>query len=196
MNLNNRWQTKRGIAGQQRIIDWIVLDLGATLFPDSSRDNFGAGLGLVDYGFRWHVGDRLTLLSDGFFDGYDDGLRQVTVGALMSRPEHGNFYVGFRSTEGPITSQILTSSISYRMSEKWISTAGATWDFSNSGAFGQQFALTRIGESFLIKVGFNYDASRDNFGANIGIEPRFLPSNRLGRVGGVSVPPAGALGLE
>ena len=196
MNLNNRWQTKRGIAGQQRIIDWIVLDLGATLFPNSSRDNFGAALGLVDYGFRWHVGDRLTLLSDGFFDGYDQGLRQVTIGALMSRPEHGNFYVGFRSTEGPITSQILTSSISYRMSEKWISTAGATWDFSNSGAFGQQFALTRIGESFLIKVGFSYDASRDNFGGVINIEPRFLPSSRLGRVGGVSVPPAGALGLE
>jgi len=56
--------------------------------------------------------------------------------------------------------------------------------------------LTRIGESFLIRVGFNYDASRDNFGASVGIEPRFLPSSRLGRVGGVSVPPAGAMGLE
>jgi hypothetical protein len=196
VNLNNRWQTKRGIAGQQRIIDWIVLDLGAVLFPDSARDNFGAGLGLVDYGFRWHVGDRLTLLSDGFFDGFDQGLRQVTVGMLMSRPEHGSYYVGFRSTEGPITSEILTGSVSYRMSEKWIATAGATWDFSNDDAFGQQFAITRVGESFLIKVGFNYDASRDNLGVNFAIEPRFLPSSRLGRVGGVSVPPAGALGLE
>jgi hypothetical protein len=196
LNLNNRWQTKRGIAGQQRIIDWIVLDIGAVLFPDSARDNFGAGLGLVDYGFRWHVGDRLTLLSDGFFDGFDQGLRQVTVGALMSRPEHGSFYVGFRSTEGPITSEILTGSISYRMCENWIATAGATWDFSNDDAFGQQFAITRVGESFLIKMGFNYDASRDNLGVSLGIEPRFLPSSRLGRVGGVSVPPAGALGLE
>ena len=41
-----------------------------------------------------------------------------------------------------------------------------------------------------------YDASRNNFGATIGIEPRFLPSSRLGRIGGVTVPPAGALGLE
>jgi hypothetical protein len=196
LNMNNRWQTKRGIAGQQRIIDWIVLDVGAVLFPNAQRDNFGAGLGLFDYGFRWHVGDRLTLLSDGFFDGFDQGLRQITVGALMSRPEHGSMYFGFRSTEGPISSEILTGTISYRMSEKWILTAGATWDFANAGAFGQQFALTRIGESFLVRVGFNYDASRDNFGASLGIEPRFLPSSRLGRVGGVSVPPAGALGLE
>jgi hypothetical protein len=114
----------------------------------------------------------------------------------MSRPEHGSFYLGFRSTEGPITSEVLTGTISYRMSEKWIATGGATYDFSSTGVFGQQFAVTRIGESFLIKVGFNYDASRNNFGATIGIEPRFLPSSRLGRVGGVAVPPAGALGLE
>ena len=73
MGLNQRWQTKRGLAGQQRIIDWIVLDIGAVLFPDSARDNFGEALGLVDYDFRWHVGDRLTLLSDGFFDVFDRG---------------------------------------------------------------------------------------------------------------------------
>lgn len=196
VGLNNRWQTKRGIGGQQRIIDWIVFDISAMLYPNSARDNFGAGLGMADYGFRWHVGDRLTLLSDGFYDGFDQGLRQVTVGAYMSRPEHGSFYIGFRSTEGPITSEVLTGTVSYRLSEKWIGTFGATWDFSNAGVFGQQFALTRIGESFLVKLGFNYDASRNNFGATIGVEPRFLPSSRLGRVGGVAVPPAGALGLE
>src|SRR5207253_11184897 len=56
---------------------------------------------LVDYGFRWHVGDRLTLLSDGFYDGFDQGLRQVTAGALMSRPQYGSVYVGYRQTEGP-----------------------------------------------------------------------------------------------
>ena len=35
-----------------------------------------------------------------------------------------------------------------------------------------------------------------NEGATFGIEPRFLPNARLGRVGGVQIPPAGALGLE
>jgi hypothetical protein len=196
LGLNQRWQTKRGLAGQQRIIDWIVLDLGLVLFPDSQRDNFGAGVGLVDYDFQWHLGDRLTLLSDGFYDGYDQGLRQATIGALISRPEHGSLYTAFRSTEGPITSNILAGSLSYRMSEKWIATAGASWDFGPAGNIGQQFGLTRIGESFLIRIGFNYDASRDNVGATFGIEPRFLPSSRLGRVGGVQIPPAGALGLE
>ena len=114
----------------------------------------------------------------------------------MLRCNDGSYYIGFRSTEGPITSEILTGSASYRMSEKWIATAGATYDFASAGVFGNNFNLTRVGESFLINVGFNYDASRNNFGATIGIEPRFLPSSRLGMVGGVAVPPAGALGLE
>jgi hypothetical protein len=196
MGVNQRWQSKRGLPGQQRIIDWIVLDVHAVLFPDSARDNFGAAVGLVDYDFQWHVGDRLTLLSDGFFDGYDQGLRQATIGGLISRPEYGNVYVGFRSTEGPISSNIATGSLSYRMSEKWIATAGASWDFGTAGNIGQNFALTRVGESFLIRLGFNFDASRDNLGATFGIEPRFLPNARLGRVGGVQIPPAGALGLE
>lgn len=196
LGVKQRWQTKRGLAGQERIIDWIVLDVDAVVFPNADRDNFGQSLGLIDYDFQWHVGDRLTFLSDGFFDLFDQGLKQVTVGALLSRPEAGNVYIGLRSTEGPISSNVLAASTSYRMSEKWIATAGATVDFSKAGNLGQNVSFTRVGESFLIKVGFNYDASRDNFGVNFGIEPRFLPSSRLGRVGGVQIPPAGALGLE
>jgi hypothetical protein len=196
LGLNNRWQTKRGIAGQQRIIDWMLLDMNAVLFPNPNRDDFGSVLGLVDYNYRWHIGDRVTLLSDGFYDSFNQGLRQVTVGAQISRPEHGSLYLGFRSLEGPVTSDALVSTISYRMSEKWIATAGTIWDFSKTGNVGQNISLTRIGESFLVRLGFNYDASRNNVGAIIAIEPRFLPSSRLGRVGGVSVPPAGALGLE
>ena len=196
LGVKQRWQTKRGLPGQERIIDWIVLDIDAVLFPQANRDNFGEVLGLVDYDFQWHVGDRLTFLSDGFFDLFDQGLKQVTVGALLSRPEAGNLYVGLRSTEGPISSNVLAVTSSYRMSEKWIATAGLTTDFSKAGNLGQNVAFTRVGESFLIKVGFNYDASRDNFGVNFGIEPRFLPSSRLGRVGGVQIPPAGALGIE
>jgi len=114
----------------------------------------------------------------------------------MSRPQYGSVYVGYRQTEGPITSEILTGTISYRMSEKWIITGGATYDFASVGVFGNQFTLSRVGESFLVNIGFNYDASRNNFGATINIMPRFLPSGRLGMVGGVALPPAGALGLE
>lgn len=196
LELNQRWQTKRGLPGQQRIVDWIVLDLQATVFPQANRDNFGEEIGLIDYDFRWHVGDRVTLLSDGFADVFGTGLRTASIGAVLSRPEMGSLFAGFRTIEGPVHSNVFSGTINYRMNEKWILTAGTSYDFGDAGNIGQIVNLTRIGESFLIKVGFNWDVSRGNVGANFSIEPRFLSSSRLGRVGGVQIPPAGTMGLE
>ena len=183
-------------SGEQRIIDWITLDLEGMFFPRAQRDNFGNKLGMWNYDFRWHVGDRLTFLSDGFFDFFNQGLRTVSIGGQLSRPEIGYLYVGFRTIEGPISSNVLSAALTYRMSEKWIATAGTSYDFSSTGNIGQSLAFTRIGESFLIRVGINSDISRGNVGAVLGIEPRFFPSNRLGMVAGVRVPPAGARGLD
>lgn len=196
MSVNQRWQTKRGLAGKERIIDWITLDVDAVFFPNANRDNFGADFGMLDYEFRWHVGDRLTLLSDGYADFFGQGLRQVTVGTIINRPENGSLFIGFRSTEGPISSNVLAASVNYRLSEKWVANAGTSIDFSSTGNIGQSLGLVRIGESFLMNFGFTYDASRDNYGFQFGLEPRFLPTGRLGLIGGVQVPPAGVRGLE
>jgi hypothetical protein len=194
--MRNRWQTKRGLPGQERIIDWIVFDLEAVYFPKEDRDNFGTPVGLIDYEFRWHVGDRVTLLSDGFTDFFDQGLKQYTAGLLYTRPELGNLYVGYRSSDGPINSEVLVAAVNYRMNEKYIFTGGASVDLGQTGNIGQNIALTRVGESALIRIGATFDASRDNIGINFLVEPRFLPRTRLGNVGGVPIPPAGARGLE
>jgi len=194
--VRQRWQTKRGLAGRERIIDWIIFDVEGTIFPDPNRDNFGEPVGLLHYDFRWHVGDRVALLSDGFADTFADGLRTVSAGTLWSRPGVGQLYIGYRSIEGPISSNIVSGSVAYRMSEKWILTAGTTFDFGPTGNIGQTFALTRIGESALVRLGLNIDNSRNNVGVVFGIEPRFLPRSRLGYIGGVHIPPAGAEGLE
>ena len=194
--IRQRLQTRRGLPGRMRIVDWMELDLDASYFPKAERDNFGESLGMASYDYRWHLGDRLTLMSDGFADLFDDGLRTAAIGALITRPEVGDAYLGFRSIEGPISSNIINARLSYRMSEKWIFTGGTSWDLGDTGAIGQSLAFTRVGESFLLKLGFYVDSGRDNVGASISIEPRFLPSNRLGRVAGVTIPPAGALGLE
>jgi hypothetical protein len=135
-------------------------------------------------------------LSDGYADVFQSGLRTASIGGLITRPEYGSAYVGFRTIDGPLNSNVLTALVNYRASDKWIITAGSSYDFSPTGNIGQLINLTRVGESFLIKFGMNWDVSRGNVGAVLGIEPRFLPSNRLGRVGGVPIPVAGVMGLE
>lgn len=195
MGVHQRWQTKRGFPGRRRILDWITLDTNLSLFPKEERDNFGELVGLVDYDFSWHVGDRLTLVSQGLFDFFEDGQRVVNVGGFLSRPPRGSLFLGLRLLDGPVRSTVVSASYTYLMSPKWLSSAGISVDLDNSN-IGETLQITRIGESFLISAGVTVDNSRDNVGALLSIEPRFLPRGRLGNVAGARIPPAGSMGLE
>jgi hypothetical protein len=195
LGLRQRWQTKRGPVGNQHIVDWIVLNTDVTIFPDANRDNFGQTLGLADYNFRWHVGDRTTIVSDGYADFFPDAPKYITIGTFLNRPPRGSLYMGFHSLNGPITSNVIATSYSYRMSPKWISTFGTSFDLHDARNIGQSFTITRIGESFLFVANINVDASKGNIGANFAIQPRFL-QGRLGPPSGMAVPLAGVYGLE
>ncbi len=195
IGLHQRLQTKRGQVGQERVVDWMTLDVEGSFFPKQDRDNFGELLGLVNYDFSWRVGDRVSLLSDGFFDFFPDGLQTASVGAMMTRPQQGDVYVGFRTVEGPFSARLLNVAVNYRLSEKWILNAAGFLDFRDSYSNGERLGVTRIGESLLVRAGINVDHSRDNIGAFFAIEPRFL-AGRLANIGGVPIPPAGAFGLE
>jgi hypothetical protein len=190
-----RWQTKRGPASNPRIVDWITLDIDGTLFPNPDRDNFGEVLGLVDYDFRWHVGDRTTIVSDGYMDFFAGAGKYFTLGGFLNRPPRGSIYMGFHSLEGPITSNVLAFNYSYRMSPKWLSSFGTTYDFHNARNIGQNLMLTRIGESFLTSIIVNVDTSKNNVGASFAIQPRFL-QGRMGMATPMAVPLAGLYGIE
>ncbi len=196
LGMNHRWQTKRGAPGEQRIIDWITLDMNASLFPEPDRDNFGEVIGLVDYDFRWHVGDRFTVLSSGIADVFSDGQKLFNIGGSLNRPERGNIYMGLRVLEGPIRSHVGLTAFSYRLGPKWIATAGASIGLDDQTNITQSLSITRVGESFLVRVGFNYDESKDDIGVKLAIEPRLFRSRRGDTIDGIYVPPAGAFGLE
>ena len=196
MGVNQRWQTKRGVPGRDRIVDLVALDVDWIFFPKAERDNFGEEAGALNYDFRYHVGDRLTLLSDGYFDFFSQGLKTVSAGARFSRPGRADAYIGLLSIEGPISSNVINGNLNYRLNDKWIVSGSAVSDLSSVGNVGQSIGLTRIGESALIRVGLNVDSGRDNVSFNFNIEPRFLPSTRLGNLGGELIPPAGLFGFE
>jgi hypothetical protein len=197
LTARQRWQTKRGPVANRKVVDWITLNTSATFYPDPDRDNFGQVVGLANYDFTWFVGDRVTILSDGFYDFFTNGAKYTTIGAFLNRPPRSAFYAGVRSLAGPLHSTVLISSYSYRMSPKWYSSFGTTYVLGGQGNIGENFNLTRIGESFLLSLGANVDASKGNVGLQFGVEPRFLGNKaRFGATTGAVIPPAGAFGLE
>jgi hypothetical protein len=145
LGAQQRWQTKRGPPDKRRIIDWITLDTNITLYPDPNRDNFGSTAGLLDYDFRWHIGDRLTLLSSAIFDCFDQGQKIISVGGFLTRPPRGSLYAGLRILEGPtnLDSRVLILSYSYWMSPKWVSSFGTSFDLGKQGNMGQSFSIMR-----------------------------------------------------
>ena len=194
LGVHQRLQTKRGLPEQRRIIDWMTLDTNLTFFPNADRDNFGTAVGLLDYNYRWFIGDRLTLVSTGLFDFFHDGAQVITIGGYLERPPRGRLYLGLNLLEGPFRSQVLLASFSYQMSPKWIGTVSTSVDLTGEN-IGQSASVTRIGESLIVNFGVRVDAIRKDTGVFLSVEPRFLPKRRLGGAAG-RIPMAGLEKLE
>lgn len=174
----HRLQTKDGPPENPRIKDWMTLDLDLSVFPNASRDDFGKSLGLASARYAWNVGDRTSILANSAYDFFDGGMALWNVGVLSQRSTRGSVYTGIRQVKGQgFESRILTASASYSMSDKWISTMGTAFDLAEGLNRGQSFTLTRVGADFLFHLGANFDASKNNAGIAISLEPRFGPFN-------------------
>ncbi len=171
--MKNRWQTKRGPVGNRRIIDWITFDVHANIYPED-KQNFGETLGLMDYDFRWHVGDRFAILSSGIFDVFDGGQKIVRLGGLTERPGRGSLFLGVDHLEGPFTATYLNLNISYQMNEKYSGQFGTSFDLHDNLSAGTSVSIRRLGESFAWTLGFSVDPSRDVWGVNLSFQPVFL----------------------
>jgi hypothetical protein len=194
LDVDQRWQTKRGPPGDEHIIDWITLDTQVEIFPDA-KQNYGSNVGLATYDFHWFVGDRVTVVSTAADDFFSGGQRMFTIGAFLNRPPRGSFYVGFYSLEGPFRQESVTTSYVYRMTPKWAVTFSDSFNVVPNADLSLAVGITRISESFLMTLGVNSDASRGTVGASFMLEPRGFGKTSLSRRG-LDIPPAGTSGLE
>lgn len=181
----NTLQTKVGPPERLRIKDWMSLDLEASFFPEAERDNFGEDIGLLGAFYRWNLSDQTTFLANAQYDLFENAPEIFNVGFITGRGERGNIYLGLRQVKGAnLDSMIATASFSYQMSPKWIATAGTAYDLRENRNGGQSMTITRIGADFLVHVGANFDAGKNNAGFTLAIEPRLgALRNRLTRLG-------------
>jgi hypothetical protein len=202
MGVHQRLQTKRGPVGRRRIVDFMTLDAMATYFPTASRDNFGTPWGQALYNWQWFIGDRTSIVSNGWFDffklvgsqpnalvtGYNpNGLNIITSGVSISRPPRANLYMGYSIIDtGPIHTSALNTSISYWLSPKWYGTYSTSYDFGNAVLLASMFSFTRIGADYLTTVGLSVDPQRSSYMFAFTITPRISPSLKLGGSSGTN----------
>jgi hypothetical protein len=173
-DIRQRLQTKRGFPGAEHIVDWMTLDVSATLFPDTHRDNFGNLVGFIDYDWNWNIGDRTALFSAGWFEPFENGAKVWSVGATFNRPDTTNLLISYRQLD-PVGSKAVIAQLTFPFSAKYALTAGTTWDF---GAKNQVYTLllTRKGTDVLIGFGISYNSILNNFGFTFEVVPNLLLS--------------------
>jgi hypothetical protein len=179
LSSRNRLQTKAGPANSPRIRDFMEWESGFTFFPKADRDNFGEDYGLLFYRGAWHVNDRTSLLADAIWDLFGNAQHVWSVGVLSQRSTRGSLYVSYRQVQAArfLDSSIGTSSYSYQLSPKWISTASYAYDFAQSESRGSTMTVSRVGLDWVFNMGLGYDFSKDNVGVAFSLEPRVGPAS-------------------
>ncbi|MDR0336951.1 MAG: hypothetical protein LBI18_07665 [Planctomycetaceae bacterium] len=172
--VTHRWQTKRGPVGRRHVIDWVTLSAHFNYYPESA-DNFGESIGLIDYNFLWHVGDRFSLFSSGLYDTFSAGQRITRIGGAWNRPNRGNLSVMLDQIGGLVERTYLTLSAAYTMNEKYSMSYTTSYDIKDQWQnVGHIFMFTRTGEAFRIFMGATYSESRDDWSFTFGLEPVFM----------------------
>lgn len=184
IGLRQRLQTKRGFPGQQHVIDWMLFDVRASLFPQSVRDNFGRNVGILEYDWLWNVGDSTGLYSDGWMEPIAGGPRYFNMGLFTGRPNLTNLTVGFRLID-PLQSRSVYASMSFPFSAKYAATAGTVWDF---GTKTQSYTVgfTRTGTDLQLSLGFSVNSILNTVGVQFMVVPTLLRG--AGRVGSPGMP--------
>jgi hypothetical protein len=201
LGIHQRLQTKRGPEGRRRIIDWMILDVDTTYFPNASRDNFNTPFGQTMYNYEWYIGDRTSITSFGWFEFFKIsgdplfkvvtksklnpiGLDIISTGININRPPRGNIFIGYSVIDtGLIQTSALISSYSYWMSPKWYLTFGSAYDFANQILLSANAAVTRVGKDYLISAGLTASPLQNSIQFGFEISPRISPSLQLGSSG-------------
>ncbi|HET6576271.1 MAG TPA: hypothetical protein VFG68_21900, partial [Fimbriiglobus sp.] len=170
LDVRQRLQTKRGFPGAEHTVDWVTLDTSLSVYPDADRDNFGQSWGFLEYYFLWHVGDRASISSAGWYDPNQFGPRYVNLGLHFNRPDGTRFYLGYRHTD-PIESRALTASVGYQLTRKYSLNFIGTYDFGVNQVLSQSVNVARVGTDVTVLFGVSYNALVNNFGVQFALVP-------------------------
>jgi len=147
--------------------------VSASVFPEKSRDNFGKAGAFFEYAYLWHVGDRLSVLSGGWYDPFDTGVKYFNLGVNFNRPDGSNFFLGYRHTD-PLESRAVSAVLHYPISRKYSMSLTSVYDLGLNQSFTQQISFARVGTDTTVLFGVSYNALVNNFGVQFAIVPNLL----------------------
>ena len=173
-SLEQRLQTRRGLAASEHVVDWMNFNIGASLFPQPTRDNYGQHWGILEYDWNWNVGDRTAFYSNGWMEPVTGGPRVFNIGSVFNRPDGTSFGLAYRQID-PLESKAVVANVGYRFSQKYSISASTVWDFG-VGTQTYGLGITRTGTDVQVTLGISYNSILQNFGLQFEIIPNIIRS--------------------
>lgn len=201
--LHQRWQTKRGGAGQWRSVDVFSLNVSATWFtnrPDElGSTNFptptGHDNGVTPSGFRglyfpslpeasiprsyvaadalWRISDTTVILSDANWNMDDQDLATTSIGLAVQRDVRLGYFLGTRYI-GEINSTIASVAANYMLTTKYTLAFSESYNITDGQNETTNFTIIRNFDRFLVSLTIYYDAVEEQSGFEFGIFPTGL----------------------
>jgi hypothetical protein len=175
LGIDQRLQTKRGMPGDEHVVDWMTLNVGVSIFPHSLRDNFGRTFGIAEYDWTWNIGDRTSLMSSGWWEPFQGGPDVFDIGIATKRPDQTSFYLGYRQID-PVNSKAVVATVIYPLSAKYAVAANTVWDFGDQVRTYSLY-VSRMGTDVMVNFGVQYNSTLNTFGVTLEILPNLARSS-------------------
>ncbi len=188
--LHQRWQTKRGGAGQFRSVDFFTFNIEANFFANQPSDSV-----LNPTGFRglffpslpesslarnsvnadalWRVSDTTAVLGDASYNLDEQQLATTSLGFAAQRDPRESYFVGARYI-GQINSTIASVAASYVLSQKYTLAFSQSVNLSQRKNQDSSVTIIRHFDRLFVTLSLYYDAIDDTSGFRFGIIPEGL----------------------
>lgn len=188
-----RLQTKRGLPGKERTVDWMRLDMVASFYsdPDNTlpadgrfffyRPEYSLARNAVDVDYTWNISDSTAFLADANYDTNSGGFGRVDAGFAVERDPRTRYYVGVRAIRD-LDTTVGTFGFNYKINSIYSFSAFEQYDFAFDG--GQDLAtilsLIRKFDRWYGALSFEYDRTQGSYGLYFTIWPEGIPEIKIG----------------
>ena len=194
--LYQRWQTKRGEAGNRRVVDWMRLNITGAWFQYTDSDQTGIGKMFftrpeysyqrpyLNIDYAWNISDSVALMAEAFYDFGDGDCSRLDLGFSVQRDPRLSYYAGIRYVKD-IDTAVGTFGVNYQINKKYSISAFEQYDFCYRDGvnLGTRVTIVRKFPRWYAGVTFAYDArydGDDKITVLLSLWPEGVPEARIG----------------
>ncbi len=189
--VRQRWQTKRGLPGGWRVVDWILFDVELNLFGDhpeqelpigrydNARPENSVARNHVRSDFQYRISDTTSVLSDANWDLSDGSLDLFNLSYAVERSPRLSYFVGYRRIE-PTDSNLIGGGANYELNAKHRLALRAFYDIERGKLDQLEVTVVRKFPRWYAALTFAVDEQADDLSLGLSVWPEGAPQAAIG----------------